>query len=89
MATPLPSCVTALRKDLQRFGSRCTLIESKALTKAQLEGGKPCELEISHRDYKFTAKKVHAWTCTSGMSEAAANEGTTVAVIRITDLLQT
>lgn len=45
------------------------------------------EMEITHGDHKFTAKKDHVWTCTQGMSEAAANKGSTVAVMRITDLL--
>src|SRR5438067_8296239 len=45
------------------------------------------EMEIDQGQRKFTAKKDHVWTCTSGMSEGASNKGSTVAVMRVADLL--
>jgi hypothetical protein len=47
------------------------------------------EMEIDQGERKFTAKKDHVWTCTKGMSEGASNKGSTVAVMRVTDLLET
>jgi hypothetical protein len=35
----------------------------------------------------FVAKTYHVWTCASGMTEGVVNRGSTVAVMRITDLL--
>ena len=46
------------------------------------------EMEIDHGGQKFTAKKDHVWTCTKGMSEGASNKGSTVAIMRISDLLE-
>jgi hypothetical protein len=37
---------------------------------------------------EFVAKKDHVWTCAKGTTEGATNEGTTVAIMRITDLLE-
>jgi hypothetical protein len=47
------------------------------------------EMEIDQGERKFTAKKDHVWTCTNGMSEGASNKGSTVAVMRVADLLPT
>jgi hypothetical protein len=47
------------------------------------------EMEIEHPGHKFTAKKDHVWTCTKGMSEAASNKGITVAIMSVSDLLET
>jgi hypothetical protein len=47
------------------------------------------EMEIDQGERKFTAKKDYVWTCTKGMSEGASNKGSTVAVMRVTDLLET
>jgi hypothetical protein len=47
------------------------------------------EMEIDQGERKFTAKKDHVWTCTKGMSEGASNKGSTIAVMRVTDLLET
>ncbi len=46
------------------------------------------EMEIDHGSEKFTAKKDHVWSCTKGMSEGASNKGSTVAIMRISDLLE-
>ena len=45
--------------------------------------------KIDHGSEKFTAKKDHVWSCTKGMSEGASNKGSTVAIMRISDLLET
>jgi len=45
------------------------------------------ELQIDQGDMKFTVKKGDVWTCVPGGKEAAANVGSTVAVMRISDLL--
>lgn len=48
------------------------------------------ELKIVQNGKVFVAKKDHVWTCAKGTTtEAATNEGTTVAIMRITDLLET
>lgn len=47
------------------------------------------ELEITQDNNKFTAKKNHVWTCNTGMMEGVANKGTTVAIMRIANLLVT
>ena len=48
------------------------------------------ELKIVQNGKEFMAKKDHVWTCAKGTTtEAATNEGTTVAIMRITDLLET
>ena len=39
------------------------------------------------REMKFVAKKGDVWTCVKGMPENARNTGTTVAIMRVTDLL--
>jgi hypothetical protein len=36
---------------------------------------------------KFTVKKGDVWTCVPGGKEGGSNTGTTVAVMRISDLL--
>lgn len=46
------------------------------------------ELHIDHGGGKqFVAKKGDVWTCAKGMPEAAANNGGTVAIMRVIDLL--
>ena len=45
------------------------------------------ELQIDQGDMKFTAKKGDVWTCVTGGKEGASNTGSTVAVMRISDLL--
>lgn len=45
------------------------------------------ELQIDQGDMKFTAKKGDVWTCVPGGKEGGSNTGTTVAVMRISDLL--
>ena len=48
------------------------------------------ELKIVQNGKEFVAKKDHVWTCAKGTTtEGATNEGTTVAIMRITDLLET
>ena len=39
------------------------------------------------REMKFVAKKGDVWTCVKGMPENARNTGTTVAIMRVTDLM--
>ena len=42
------------------------------------------------KNQEFVAKKDHVWTCAKGTTtEGATNAGTTVAIMRITDLLET
>ena len=36
---------------------------------------------------KFVAKKGDVWTCAKGTPENARNTGTTVAIMRVTDLM--
>jgi hypothetical protein len=45
------------------------------------------ELEITQDGKTFTAKKNFVWTCNTGTTEGAANKGSGVGVMRITDLL--
>jgi hypothetical protein len=45
------------------------------------------ELQITQDGKTFAAKKNYVWTCNTGTTEGAVNTGTTVAVMRITDLL--
>jgi hypothetical protein len=45
------------------------------------------ELQTTQDGRTFTAKKNYVWTCNTGTMEGATNTGTTVAVMRITDLL--
>jgi hypothetical protein len=48
------------------------------------------ELNIVQNGKAFVAKKDHVWTCAKGTTtEGATNAGTTVAIMRITDLLET
>jgi hypothetical protein len=48
------------------------------------------ELKIVQNGKEFVAKKDHVWTCAKGTTtEGATNAGTTVAIMRITDLLET
>jgi hypothetical protein len=45
------------------------------------------ELRIVQDGKEFQAKKNHLWTCAKGTKEGAWNEGSVVAVMRITNLL--
>jgi hypothetical protein len=45
------------------------------------------ELQITQDGKTFAAKKNYVWTCNTGTSEGATNSGSTVAVMRVTDLL--
>jgi hypothetical protein len=45
------------------------------------------ELEVKQDNGVFTAKKNHVWTCNTGMMEGVANKGTSVAIMRIANLL--
>ena len=48
------------------------------------------ELKIVQNGKEFVAKKDFVWTCAKGTTtEGATNTGTTVAIMRITDLLET
>lgn len=47
------------------------------------------ELTIVQDGKEFVAKKDHVWTCAKDTVESATNKGTTVAIMRITDLLET
>jgi hypothetical protein len=48
------------------------------------------ELKIVQNGKEFVAKKDHVWTCAKGTTtEGATNAGATVAIMRITDLLET
>jgi lipopolysaccharide export system protein LptA len=47
------------------------------------------ELQIKQGDMQFTAKKGDVYSCTKGKPEQAANAGSTVAIIRVIDLLTT
>jgi hypothetical protein len=38
---------------------------------------------------EFTAKKDDVWSCREGMPESAKNTGSTVAIMRVIDLLRT
>ena len=47
-----------------------------------------CELRIDHGEgRRLVARKGDVWTCAMGMPEAAANNGGTVAIVRVIDLL--
>lgn len=47
------------------------------------------ELEVTRTnpDETFTAKTYHVWTCATGMTEGVVNKGTTVAIMRVIDLI--
>jgi quercetin dioxygenase-like cupin family protein len=45
------------------------------------------ELKIVQNDQEFVARKDHVWTCDKGTTEGATNAGSTVAIMRVTDLL--
>jgi hypothetical protein len=46
------------------------------------------ELHIDQGEGRqFVAKKGDVWTCATGMPENTANNGSTVAIMRVTDLL--
>jgi len=45
------------------------------------------QLQIDQGDMKFTVNKGDVWTCVPGGKEGGSNTGTTVAVMRISDLL--
>ena len=47
------------------------------------------ELTLVQDGKEFVAKKDHVWTCAKDTVEGATNKGTTVAIMRITDLLET
>jgi hypothetical protein len=48
------------------------------------------ELTVTQNGKEFVAKKDHVWTCAKGTTtEGVTNTGTTVAIMRITDLLET
>jgi hypothetical protein len=47
------------------------------------------ELTLVQDGKEFVAKKDHVWTCAKDTMEGATNKGTTVAIMRITDLLET
>ena len=48
------------------------------------------ELKVTQNGQEFVAKKDHVWTCAKGTTtEGATNTGTTVAIMQITDLLET
>jgi hypothetical protein len=47
------------------------------------------ELTLVQDGKEFAAKKDHVWTCAKDTVEGATNKGTTVAIMRITDLLET
>lgn len=45
------------------------------------------EMEITQEDGTFTAKKGTVWTCKQGGTETAVNKGSSVAVMRVIDLM--
>jgi quercetin dioxygenase-like cupin family protein len=45
------------------------------------------ELQITQEDGAFAAKKGTVWTCKAGGTESAENKGSTVAIMRIVDLM--
>src|SRR5262245_59829097 len=48
------------------------------------------ELKVTQNGKEFVAKKDHVWTCAKGTTtEGVTNTGTTVAIMRITDLYET
>jgi hypothetical protein len=44
------------------------------------------ELRVEQEDKTFTAKKNFVWTCNKGTKEQVVNDGSVVAIMRITDL---
>ena len=44
------------------------------------------ELRVVQEDKTFTAKKNFVWTCNKDTKEQSFNDGTVVAIMRITDL---
>jgi quercetin dioxygenase-like cupin family protein len=46
------------------------------------------ELKVTQDGKDFVAKKDHVWTCAKGTTEGVTNAGTTVAIMRITVLLE-
>jgi predicted nucleic acid-binding protein len=44
------------------------------------------ELRVVQEDKTFTAKKHFVWTCNKDTKEQSFNDGTVVAIMRITDL---
>jgi hypothetical protein len=45
---------------------------------------------VTQNGKEFVAKKDHVWTCAKGTTtEGVTNTGTTVAIMRITDLYET
>ena len=44
------------------------------------------ELRVEQEDKTFTAKKNFVWTCNKGTKEQVFNDGSIVAIMRITDL---
>jgi hypothetical protein len=46
------------------------------------------ELTLVQDGKEFVAKKDYVWTCAKDTVEGATNKGTTVAIMRITDLLE-
>ena len=47
------------------------------------------EMEITQNTGKFMAKKNHVWTCNTGMTEGGTNNGTSIAIMRVTFLMPT
>jgi len=45
------------------------------------------ELQVNQDGKQFSAKKGYVWTCKIGTSEGTANTGSTVAIMRVADLL--
>jgi mannose-6-phosphate isomerase-like protein (cupin superfamily) len=45
------------------------------------------ELQVNQDGRSFSAKKGYVWTCKTGTTEGVANTGSTVATMRIVDLL--
>jgi len=45
------------------------------------------EMVVTQNGKQFTAKKGHVWTCLKGDKEGVRNNGSTVAIMRIIDLL--
>ena len=45
------------------------------------------ELQVTQDGKTFAAKKNFVWTCNTGTMEGGENKGSTVAVMRVTDLL--
>jgi quercetin dioxygenase-like cupin family protein len=45
------------------------------------------ELQVNQDGRQFSAKKGYVWTCKIGTSEGTANTGSTLAIMRVADLL--